>query len=110
MDFDPVEAEIWGPVRTSKPSGVQSATPALLFITRIKSPRGMYASESMNQGHSDSRGNCVIEVSALGIGDSLTADMWFMHRGTRYEIKGKLPTDWRTEMALYVCVSHLNPT
>ena len=110
VDFDPVSAEIFGPTRDVKLSGVQTVgPPTLLFTTRIKSPRGLFVSEKINQQHADAQFDCIIEVSSMGIGASLTSDMHIKHRGTTYEIKSKLPGDWRTEVTSYQCRAHNNP-
>ena len=109
-DFDPVSAEIYGPTRSTKESGVQTVgPPVLLFTTRIKCPRGLFVSERLAQQKPDSQADCIIEVSSMGLGASLTSDMSIIHRGVTYEIKGKLPGDYRTETVLYQCKTHNNP-
>lgn len=111
-EFDPDEAEIWGPVRTPRASGEVEITDTLLFGgTRIKPPRGMYASERTDQAAPDARNTCVVEIWNYGpddnpnLGATLTSDMWIIHIGIRYEIIGqvrKASSSWQSETTCYL--------
>lgn len=111
-DFDPWSAEIWGPTRTIRPSGVPGNGPlVLLMLTRIKTPRGLFTNEKTNQQQADSRSNCIIEVWNFGAGKCLTADMWIIHRGIRYDVVGRndMGADWRKQTVKYQCIMSSNP-
>lgn len=100
-DFDPVSALVFGPSRQQKASGESFASSTQILKTRIKSPRAMFTSERENQGHPQSTSDLIIEVRSEGGGDQLTADMWFVHRGFTYWIKGKLGKDWKLGTTCY---------
>ncbi|CAB4176542.1 hypothetical protein UFOVP991_37 [uncultured Caudovirales phage] len=115
-EFDPWSADIYGPTRLSRPSGVPGASAYVrLFTTRIKTPRGLYTTEMVNQQHDDARFDTVIEVSNAGTdavrGSALTTDMYILHRDRRYDIVGPNNTtaDWRKETTSYQCRSSANP-
>lgn len=108
-EFDPVSAYIYGPNQTMKSSGAVSSSEILLFRTRIKPPRGLYVQESTFLGAQVSTGSVVIEMSSMGLGGRMTADMHVKHRNVRYNVKGRLPTDPRQETTLYHCVMSSDP-
>lgn len=101
-EFDPCSAQVYGPTRASEPSGESAlSAPTPVLLSRIKSPRGLFTTERENQAHSMSVSDMVIEIRSEGGGDNLTADMWIVHRGITYWIKGKLGIDWRAGTTLY---------
>ena len=106
-DFDPVSAQIYGPNRVVRTSGLPGtvAGGTLLFTTRIKPPRGLYTSERMSQQQADSRSDTIIEVWKYGMGYQLDASMWIIHRGIRYDIVGKddMQSNWRSQTVKYQC-------
>lgn len=115
-EFDPMSADIYGPIRQVRSSGVPGASDyTKLFSTRIKTPRGLYTTELANQQHDDARFDTVIEVSNAGTsvvrGSALTTDMYILHRGRRYDIVGPCNTtaDWRKETTSYQCRASANP-
>lgn len=112
-DFHPMSANIYGPARTIRASGVPGqTTPTLLMNTRIKPPRGLYTSERMNNQQADSRSDTIIEVWALGVGANLTADMWIVHNGIRYDVIGRddMGADHRSQTIKYQCRNCGNST
>lgn len=112
QDFHPMSAQIWGPTRTIRASGVPGqTTPTILFTTRIKTPRGLYTSEKTNQQQNDSRSDVLIEVWNYGPGANLTADQWIQHNGIRYDILGKVDMqgDYRRLTTKYQCRLSNNP-
>lgn len=117
-DFDPEPAYIFSITRESRTSGVPGvATATQLFETRIKPPRGMFASELTNNQIPDSRSDVIIEIwndgpdSQPQLGANLTADMYIMHRGFRYDIVGRndVQADYRRETTRYQCRVSNNP-
>lgn len=111
VQFDPVSAEIWGQVRSSKASGIVKSTPVKLFTTRIVAPRGLYTNETVSLNAANSMTNVIIEVQKLGLGGSLTADMFIKHRGMTYQVKGSLPIAlWDKEVIRYHCVVCNDPS
>lgn len=102
-DLDPVSAVVYGPSRDQSVGGEPiSAEPVVIISsTRIKTPQGLFTAEQTNQGHANSRSDNWIDIRVEGGGDQLTADMWIMHRGNRYDIKGRLGIDWRKGFARY---------
>lgn len=101
-DFDPVEAVVWQPNVVRLDSGeTKEGTPSIFLRTRIKTPRGLFTQEQENQGRGNSQTDSWIDVRLLGGGDKLTADMWIMHKSIRYDIKGRLGLDWRTDTVRY---------
>lgn len=115
-EFHPVSADIYGPTRLVRSSGVPSASAYVkLFSTRIKTPRGLYTTEIQNQLHDDSRFDTIVEVSNAGNtvvkGNYLTTDMYIVHCGRQFDIVGPCNTtaDWRKETTAYQCRSSNNP-
>ena len=115
-EFHPMSADIYGPLRVIRPSGVPGATTYVkLLRVRIKTPRGLYTTEMDNQQHSDARFDTIIEVvNADTIAVStrkLTTDMYIMHDGRRYDIVGPCSTtaDWRKGTTSYQCRASANP-
>lgn len=115
-EFDPVSADIYGPTRLVRPSGVPGASGyAKLLSTRIKTPRGLYTTEMSNQQHDDNRFDTIVEVynggNTVCKGSALTTDMYIIHRGKRYDIVGPCNTtaDWRKETTGYQCRASANP-
>jgi hypothetical protein len=100
--MDPVSAVVYKPNRVQLSSGeTVTGTPIVVLRTRIKPPRGIYVRELENQGHADSYTDRLIAVRIEGGGDKLTSDMWFVHSGTRYDIKGQLGIDRGNGLVFY---------
>lgn len=115
-EFHPMSADIYGPTRLIRPSGVPGASAySKLLNTRIKTPRGLYTTEMINQQHDDARFDTIVEVYSGGNnvvrGNALTTDMYILHNGMRYDIVGMCSTtnDWRKETTSYQCRSSINP-
>lgn len=117
-EFDPEPAFIYGPETTIRPTGVVETTEKFLFETCIKPPRGMYTNERLNQQAPDSRSTLIIETWNYGpdwdetLGAHLTADMWIVHRGVRYDIVGQLKAvkaSWQSETTAYEVRMSNNP-
>lgn len=103
-DFDPVSATIWKPNRIQLDSGehkVDKANPILVLETRIKPFTQYFVREQQNQGHATSSSDLKMEIRSEGGAEQLTADMWVLHRGNRYDIKGFLGFNWEVGTALY---------
>lgn len=89
-EYDPVSAKVFKPNRTQLSSGewsVDTQNPILHLTAPILPIKGMFVREGQNQGHADSQSDLVIEMVDA---DNLSADMWIIHRGIRYDIKGSL--------------------
>lgn len=115
-EFDPMSADIYGPTRLVRASGVPGASAYVkLLNTRIKTPRGLYTTELSNQQHDDARFDTIIEIANAGTtvvrGSALTTEMYILHRGKRYDIVGPCNTtaDWRSETTKYQCRASANP-
>lgn len=107
-----MSAQIFGPTRQVRDSGAPGeTTPTLLDTTRIKPPRSLFTSERTNLQAPDSRTDVIIECWAFGIAAKLTADMWFVHDGVRYDIIGKndVNADYRKQTVKYQCRICNNP-
>lgn len=104
--FHPASADVWGPNRVADNSGVIKTEGILLFNTRIKTPRGLFVSERMNHQAADSQSDVVISIWNYLGGDRLTGDMWLMHLGIRYDIKGRITQtqeSWESHCTSYQC-------
>lgn len=114
VQFDPVSAQVLKPGRVSNSAGVLEITDVVhLNSVRIVTPRGLYVQERTNQDVGDSRFDVAIEVWNYGGCDRLTADMWFLHRGIRYNIKGPIRntrTTWRSATTVYQCRAQNEPS
>ena len=106
-DWDPVSAIVYGPQELKKPSGeAYSGPPVQLFKTRVKSI-GLWAQTKTNQEHAQSQTSQYLDVRSEGLGDKLTSDMFIVHRKTRYDIVGRLNSDYREGSTRYqVQVTH----
>lgn len=108
IEFDPVSADIWAPVRTNT-GGVTKAVPTAIFNTRIAPPRAMYTWERSNQQKPDSVSTQVISLWKYGI-PLLTSDMYIMWRGRRYDIVGEMDAkSWTDNTKAYEVRVSSNP-
>lgn len=108
IEFDPVSADIYGPVRTNV-GGVTKAVATKLFNTRISPPRAMYTWERSNQQKADSVSTQVLSVWKYGI-PLLTSDMYFLWRGRRYDIVGEMDrASWTDNTKAYEVKVSSNP-
>lgn len=101
-DWHPVSAYVYGPTRVQNAAGELNYTTSLILgPTRIKTPTPLFVQERDNQGHANSQIDLRLCIRNEGGGDKLTADQWVLHNGTRYDIKGKLLSDYRAGSTVY---------
>lgn len=106
--FDPVSADIYKATR-SNDGGVTKAVAEKIFNTRITPPRAMYTWERTNQSKPDAVSTQVVTVWQYGV-PLLTADMYLLWRGRRYDIVGEMDSgDWTSHTKQYEVKVSSNP-
>lgn len=102
-DFDPVSATVYGPQQLKhEDSGEAYSGPPVAIWSgcRLKTV-GLYTTDKTNQEHGQSQGTQYIDIRSEGRGSKLTSENFIVHRGTRYDIIGRLNSDYRNGTTRY---------